>query len=228
MKKIMIVTLTTLLLVGGAFGQTKFVPHKKGDNAMLFEFSGIGFLFADSYKGGFGYKKFINDKTAIRGAFSLNNSKTTSKGYVPDGYVGEDGYNKEFGVGIEVAGEMHSNKGKVDPYYGAGGGFSMTRTKFADPVTGPQGTVLAQTEVKNELGEGAVTSFGVFALLGVEYAINSMLSLSAEYHLGFTSSSQPDMKVTDPSGVETVFEGGKYSYFGITSVGILTLAIYLN
>ena len=109
-----------------------------------------------------------------------------------------------------------------------GGGFSMTRTKSVESNPVPQGTVITTTEVKNELGEGAITSFGAFALLGVEYAINSMLSLSAEYHLGFTSSSQPDMTVTDPSGVETAYEGGKYSYIGITSVGILTLAIYLN
>ena len=228
MKKIMIVTLITLLFVGGAFGQNKYTPHVKGDNAMLFEFSGLGFLFADTYKGGFGYKRFINDKTAIRGAFSFQNAKETSKGFIPEGYVSEDGYDKTFTLGVEVAGEIHRNKGKVDPYYGAGGGFSMTRTKFADPVAGPQGSTLAQTEIKNEFGEGATTRFGAFALLGVEYAINSVLSLAAEYHLGFSSSSQPDMKIDDGAGNETVFEGGKYTYFGITSVGILTLAIYLN
>ena len=228
MKKILIVIIGILLLGNLSFGQNKYTPHVKGDNAMLFEFSGLGFLFADTYKGGFGYKRFINDKTAIRGAFSLSNSKETSKGFIPEGYISEDGYDKAFTIGVEVAGEIHSNKGKVDPYYGVGGRFSMTRTKFAQPVGGPQGSALIQPEIKNEFGEGAATTFGVFALLGVEYAINSMLSLAAEYHLGFSNSSQPDMKYDDGNGTETVVEGGKYSYFGITSVGILTLAIYLN
>ena len=228
MKKIMIVTLMALLLVGGAFGQTKFVPHKKGDSAMLFEFSGLGFLFADSYKGGFGYKKFINDRTAIRGAFSLSNSKETFNEFVPEGYIDEDDTDKEFGIGFEVAGEIHRNKGKVDPYYGAGAGFSMVRTKLVESDPVPQGNAITPTEIKNEFGEGAATTFGAFALLGVEYAVNSVLSLAVEYHLGFSSTSQPDMKVDDGSGNETVFEGGIYSYFGISSVGILTLAIYLN
>ena len=228
MKKILIVIIGILLLGNLSFGQNKYTPHVKGDNAMLFEFSGLGFLFADTYKGGFGYKRFINDKTAIRGAISLSNSNTKFKEYIQEGWIGEDGYDKSFSVGIEVAGEIHRNKGKVDPYYGAGGGFSMTRTKYADFVGGPQGSTLIQPHVKNEFGEGAATTFGVFALLGVEYAINSMLSLAAEYHLGFSNSSQPDMKYDDGNGTETVVEGGKYSYFGITSVGILTLAIYLN
>ncbi len=42
---------------------------------MLFEFSGLGFLWADNYRGGFGYKKFLNDKTAVRGAFSLSQTQ---------------------------------------------------------------------------------------------------------------------------------------------------------
>ena len=227
MKKIIIVILSVLVLANVSIAQ-KYTPHVKGDSAMLFSFSGLGFLAAFEYQGGFGYKKYLNDKTAVRGAFALNNAKETTKGYIPEGYVGEDGYDKSFGIGFEVAGEMHRNKGKVDPYYGAGLGFSMTRTKYADPVAGPQGTALTQTEVKNNFGDGATTTFGVFALLGVEYAINSFLSLAAEYHLGFSSSSQPDMTVDDGAGNETVFEGGKYSYFGISSVGLLTLAIYLN
>jgi len=228
MKKILIVMIGILLLSNLSFGQTKFTPHVKGDGAMLFEFSGLGFLFADSYRGGFGYKKFLTPKTAVRGALSFHNSNETTTDFVPTGYVGADGFDKEFGVGLEVAGEMHKNMGKVDPYYGAGVDFSMTRTKFADPTSAPQGSTPTQTEYKNIFGDGAATTFGAFALLGVEYAINSMLSLAVEYHLGFSSSSQPDMTVIDPSGTETVIEGGKYSYFGITSVGILTLAIYLN
>ena len=148
MKKILIVTIGILLLTNLSFGQNKYTPHVKGDNAMLFEFSGLGFLFADSYKGGFGYKKFINDKTAIRGAFSIHNTSETFKGYLPEGYSSEDGYDKEFGIGFEAAAEIHRNKGKVDPYYGAGGGFSMTRTKYADFAFAAPGNPIVQGETK--------------------------------------------------------------------------------
>jgi opacity protein-like surface antigen len=230
MKKIIIVILSVLVLANVSIAQ-KYTPHVKGDSAMLFSFSGLGFLAAFEYQGGFGYKKFLNDKTAVRGAFSLSNAKETiswgPESY-PDGYVGEDGSDKEFGIGLELAGEMHRNKGKVDPYYGAGVGFSMIRTKYIEPVRGPQGTALTASEIKNNLDDNAMTSFSVFGILGVEYAINAAITLAAEYHLGFNFASEPDMKVIDPSGVETSFSGGKYSYFGISSVGLLTLAIYLN
>lgn len=71
------------------------------------------------------------------------------------------------------------------------------------------------------------TTFGVFALLCVEYAINAAFILASEYHFGFNFTSEPDMTITDPLSM-TGFSGGKYSYFGISSVGLLTLAIYLN
>ena len=67
-----------LLLSNLSFGQQKYIPHVKGDNAMLFTFSGLGFLAAFEYQGGFGYKKYLNDKTAVRGALALSNSKTTT------------------------------------------------------------------------------------------------------------------------------------------------------
>lgn len=231
MKKILLVIMSVLILANISIAQNNYTPHVKGDNAILFSFSGLGFLAAFEYQGGFGYKKYINDKTAVRGALALSNTKTTTPwdtGNSPEGWIGEDGYNKAFGFGIEAAGEIHRNTGKVDPYYGAGLGFSLTRTKNANVVQGAAGSTLTQTVVKNNFSDGAATTIAVFGLLGVEYAINSFLSLAAEYHLGFSSSSQPDMKVSGSSDNDVTIKGGKSSFFGITSVGLLTLAIYLN
>lgn len=231
MKKTIVLLLGILLLNNVSFGQSKYTPHVKGDDAMLFQFSGLAYLGAGSYRGGFGYKKFLNDKTAVRGAFSIRNEKETipwDTGNWPDGYIGEDGYDKEFRIGFEAAGEIHRNNGKVDPYYGAGLGFSLTRTKKADVALGAAGSTLTQTVIKNDFNSNAATTFAVFALLGVEYTINAALSLSAEYHLGFSSSSQPDMKISGSSDSDITVKGGKSSFFGLTSVGVLTLAIYLN
>ena len=58
MKKILVVIIVSFFMIGGAFAENDYVPHKKGDQAMLFEFSGLGFLWADSYRGGFGFKRF--------------------------------------------------------------------------------------------------------------------------------------------------------------------------
>ena len=229
MKKILLVILAVFFLVGIASAEDKYVPHKKGDQAMLFEFSGLGFLFADAYHGGFGFKRFINDKTAVRGSLTLRNAKEKipydSDAY-GDGTIGEDGYDKEFQFGVEVGGEIHRNNAKVDPYYGAGLRFNVIRTKYVMEVEGPAGSELPEYEIKNFLDGNAGTSFSIFGILGVEYAISKIVSLAAEYNLGFRSTSEPKQVVTI-NGEETETEGSKYTFLGITSAGVLTLAIYL-
>ena len=109
----------------------------------------------------------------------------------------------------------------------------MARTKYIEPVSGPQGIALTAREVKNNfidnsINDGAITAFTAFAIIGVEYTINSAMSLAAEYNFGFTFGSEPDMVVKETSGTETSISGGKYSSFGLSSVGVLTLAIYLD
>lgn len=230
MKKTLMVILSFLLIVGSTLGQTKFVPHQKGDGAVLFRFDGLSDLGLGSYQGGVGYKRFINDNTAIRAAVDLyfyNEKISWGPENNPEGYVGEDGKDKETKIFFDVALEKHHNKGKVDPYYGGGLEFGITRTKFIEPVSGPQGTALTAGEVKNDLDGNAATRFEIYGLFGLEYAINSMLTLAAEYHLRWNLVSEPDMKVTDRSGVETSFSGDKYNYLSLGSVGFLTLAIYL-
>ena len=231
MKKILVIILGIIFLSNLSFGQTKYKPHVRGDKAVLFTFSGLSNLGAGSYQGGIGYKKFINPKTALRGAFDIynyNGKISWGPEFYPTGYVGEDGKSTAFRIGLNIAGEIHKNKGKVDPYFGGGVGFSMKRTKYIEPVFGPQGTALTATEIKNDLDDDANTSFSIFGLFGIEYAINSVLTLAAEYKLGFNYVGEPDMQVTDPSGIETSYSGSKYSYISLGSVGFLTLAIYLN
>ena len=231
MKKMLVVIIGIMLVSNISFGQKKFVPHVKGDKAVLFSFSGLSNIGAGSYRGGIGYKKFINPKTALRGAFDIynyNGKISWGPEFYPSGYVGEDGKSTEFRVGLNIAGEIHKNKGKVDPYFGGGVAFAITRTKYIEPVAGPQGTALTSTEIKNDLDGNANTNFAIFGLFGIEYAINSVLTLAAEYNLGFNLVAEPDMKVTDPAGIETSYSGSKYSYISLGSVGFLTLAIYLN
>jgi len=230
MKKTIIIALSLLLLVGSAFGQSKFVPHKKGDAAMLFSFSGLANLGANSYGGGFGYKKFMNDKMAIRGLIDLYNYSGTiswNPEFWGEGYVGDDGKSTEFEVDLGVAAEIHRNTGKVDPYYGGGVGFTINRTKYVDPAVGIQGTALAAKETKNDLDGDARTVFSAFGLLGLEYTVNSLITLAAEYRLGFNFVGQPDMKETEPSGTETSYSGSKYTFISLGAQA-LTLAVYLN
>ena len=46
MKKILLVLMSVLILANVSIAQNKYTPHVKGDDAMLFSFSGLGFLAA--------------------------------------------------------------------------------------------------------------------------------------------------------------------------------------
>ena len=229
MKKILVVIIGIMLVSNISFGQKKFVPHVKGDKAVLFSFSGLSNLNAGSYQGGVGYKRFIKDKTAIRAMVDVYSyNQKISWGATP-GLVGEDGSYKINRIAFDLGAEFHSNKGKVDPYYGGGFEFRLERTKFIESVSAPQGSALpVPIEIKNNLDGDAATRFEIYGMFGIEYTINTMITLAAEYQLRYTMEFEPDEVRTDASGVETSFEGGRYSYLSLGSVGSLTLAIYLN
>ena len=229
MKKMLIVVIGIMLVSNISFGQKKFVPHVKGDKAVLFSFNGLANLGAGSYQGGVGYKKFIKDKTAIRAMVDVYSyNEKISWGATP-GWIGEDGSYKENRIAFDLGAEFHSNKGKVDPYYGGGFEFRLERTKYVEDVSAPQGSALpVPEEVKNELGGNAATRFEIYGMFGIEYTINTMITLAAEYQLRFNMEFEPDEVRTDASGVETSYDGSRYSYLSLGSVGFITLAIYLN
>ena len=227
MRKMLTIVLVLLLLGTVSFGQT-FNPPVKGDKAMLFGFSGVGFLGVFEYQGGFGHKMYLSDKMALRTALMLNYKNDKFPYTEAPGLVGEDGYSRTFGFGTEVAIEIHKGGGKIDPYYGAGGSFFMTTTKEAPSRTGTAGTAIVQPTLKNELGGDAGTNFGAFFLLGMEYYLTDNLSLSGEYHFGLDFTGAPTEVYDTGDGVTPVLEnkGGGSTSFGITTSGLLTLAIY--
>jgi len=227
MKKVMIVILAVLLMSTFSFGQT-FNPPVKGEKAMLFGFSGVGFLGVFEYQGGFGHKMYLSNKMALRTALMLNYKNDKSPYTEAVGIVGEDGYNRTFGFGTEVAIEIHKGGGKIDPYYGVGGVFFSTTTKAAPPRTATAGNPIVQPTLKNEIGGGAGTNFGAFFLLGMEYYLTDNVSLAGEYHFGFDFTGAPTEVYDTGDGVTPVVEnkGGGSTSFGITASGLLTLAIY--
>lgn len=230
MKKLIIISLMMVVLVGGVSGQSNYVPPKAGDQAILFDFDDFDI---DAFRGGFGYKRYINENTAVRGVVSFYSEKekntwTQYYGVTDEGYIGDDGFEKYNMFGIEVALEKHMNKGKVDPFFGGGAGFSMRRNKVEMPVyTFEGGSLPEPTTIKNQY-PFASNRISLFGLFGLEYAINTMLSLAAEYQLLFAFTSYPDEKWEYGEGEEVTIENGSYRYFGITSGGGLTLLIYFN
>lgn len=193
----------------------------RGNSAMLFEFSGLGFLWAAEYRGGLGYKMYMGEKMALRTAVRFLNT-SSSIPWTNLNTPGDDGKDSETGFGLEVALEFHGGKGKIDPYFGFGGGFNMVTTK----ATGPVAAGGTAAELKNDINGNAATTFSGFALLGVEYFVTPIFSLAAEYHLGYSGGFKPDQEFTS-GGTTVTTIGSSFSNIGISSVGVLTLAIYL-
>lgn len=217
MKKSIVLLVIVTLMVSFSFGQEFNLPQK-GNKALLFEFSGLGFLGVLEYQGGFGYKMFLNDNMGLRTALLLNYTKDN----IPyTGGDGEDGYDKTFGFGAEIALEFHKHYGKVSPYSGIGGQFFRTTTEIANPVA--QG--VTQQTLKNQLGGNAGMLVGGYLIMGMEYFLTEHLSLSGEYRFGVEHiSALTEEYDNGTTVVET--EGGSSLRFGIVSSALFTLAIY--
>ncbi len=68
-------------------------------------------------------------------------------------------------------------------------------------------------------------NFGAFFLLGMEYYITDNISLAGEYHFGFDYTAALT-EVYDNGTTKTETKGGSSTGFGISSSGLLLLAIY--
>jgi opacity protein-like surface antigen len=217
MKKVAIL-FTILILVGSmSFGQDIAPGPSAGSKGILFSFSGLSNLGAGSYQGGFGAKLYLSDYTAVRAAVQLALLSTKT----PANNVGDadaSSSNNTFGIG--GAFELHLTKSRISPYIGAGILFSTTSTE-----TKPEGPAASQQTIKNANGSGP-TSFGIGVLVGVEYYVVSGVSLSAEYQLGFISSTLKDAEVSTPGLPTVTTKQGSTSAIGINNTGSLTLAVY--
>jgi opacity protein-like surface antigen len=219
MKKVAIL-FTILILVGSiSFGQDIPPGPSAGSKGILFSFSGLSNLGAGSYDGGIGLKLYLSDYMAVKGMvqFALSSTKTPPNN-VPAGWQSADATTSDNTFGVGGAIELHFTKSRISPYIGAGILFGTRSTEDAAP-----GATLYQTTIKNANGS---TSISIGALLGVEYYVTNGVSLSAEYGLGFTSTSYKDVEVSTPGIPTQTTKQGSATAIGIQNSGALTLAVY--
>jgi opacity protein-like surface antigen len=223
MKKVAIL-FTILILVGSiSFGQDITPGPSAGSKGMLFSFSGLSNLGAGTYEGGFGAKLYLSDYMAVRGMvqFALLSTKTPPN--APAGWQTVDATTSDNTFGVGGAIELHFTKSRISPYFGAGIMFSTRSTESKTADAAPAGGTLTQTTTKNANGSTAIS---IGALLGVEYYITNGVSLSAEYGIGFTSTSDKDVEVSTPPGQPVITKQGSATAIGIQNSGLLTLAVY--
>ena len=213
MKHVLLVLVVLALCFGIAVASEP--QTKNGDRALMFTVSGLGTFGVGSSPvaslssplgthnlAGFGAKGYLSDNTAIRGAVDLGWTKKDKQG--------NSGLDESSGMsfGLTPGIEWHfGNSGPVTAYVGAMAAFGWTQTKYT-----PNGG----TESK-----WTGTIFGASAIMGVEYFPWDMMSLGAEYQLGFSTNS------TKSEGGGTSVDGPTYTNFGIDSWAV-TLAVYFG
>ena len=198
--RLMAGVLGIVMAVSFAFAEdfvTSVAPNSK---AMLFSFSGLSNLGANTFNGGLGGKYFLSDVLALRASLQFAHASQNDLANPGVGQVGTDGSRTATQFGASAAVEYHLLKTRVSPYVGGNVGFSTTSTeqKSFGSVTPPN--VFTQTTTDNStaglLGYTAGTTFSVAAITGVEFFLTKELSLTGEYQLGFGTTSRPDMTVT--------------------------------
>lgn len=141
-----------------------------GSRQMVFEFSGLSLLGLHPYGGGFGFRYFYADETAIRGGLNFAYDKDET---------GEDYEETYTRFGAMVAWEKYMAPiASVAPYMGIG--VSYIYNKWEEPATGT---------FADETMETTQSDLGVGLLAGFQWYFTEAISLGGEYRLGFTYSS---------------------------------------
>lgn len=203
---------------------------QSGSKALLFTFSGLDNLNANSFDGGFGAKYYLSPSMALRGGLQFASASEDNPANPPSGVQAQDGEISGTRVGISGALEFHGGAGRVTPMWGVGAAISIASTERKNPNFGPASDQVivknsANGENINGLNFAGGSQMDLFALLGAEFFIVKEASLSTEYRLGFSKISRKDQETTQGPNTSTTKLGGG-SGFGIATAGVLTLAIY--
>lgn len=231
MKRFLIIML--ILVCSFAFAQEKATSVAEGSKALLFSFRGLDFLNAGEFNGGVGGKLFIANDLALRVGLRLDSYTETTPANEDTNEVGKDGEYSDFTFGVSAAVEWHLTANRVSPYLGGGVSYSNSSMESFPARTWDRNYTGIVTRTKTETS--GVGGFSVFGIAGVEIFIIKEISLSAEYHFAYTTTSEGEVKQTtsliqgtDPTYPRSdTVEGDESSSYGFRSAGFLTLAVYL-
>ena len=202
-----------------------------GTKALLFTFNGLSFISAGNFDGGGGFKYYIAEGLAVRGALVFSNAHNTLAANPVAPATGTDGSQSATTAGFSAALERHLAKARVSPYIGGGGSFSVTSTEAKNIVVGNPPP--AQTTIKNagagetingQFFQGGRTG-GVFGLIGFEFFLKKEISFSGEYRLGYATTSRKDQQISVAGATVTTKVGSSHA-FNLASQGLFTLAVY--
>lgn len=224
MKRFAILLLVLTFVASVSFAGDPKPLTRSGDKALLFDLGGLANLAAGNYGGGLGAKYYIASDLALRLSIGFTTSSQTDKNTqspLPAGRLGESSRTTtEFSVAPAITYNL-AKTSTVVAYVGGMVSFSSG----SDKREGNSGGLGAGFDSGEEYSQ-STTTFGVAGILGAEWFPWENISLSAEYHLGYSHSSS-EVKSTTPPTTVTV-DGPTTSGFGLGSANTaaFTLSFY--
>lgn len=211
--------IAALLLFAG-LAQAAEVPTDKGDKAMVFMFHGLDDLGLGAYGGGLGMRYYFADHMAIRGAVILDMYSETCEPSSMDDPDDPDYEYSSTDIGIELVFEKHLEGcgSSVSPYIGVGGSWASVSTEEKNFYADYYGYW-----VDSEKFDG--TSFGIFGVVGFEWAFTDCMTLGGEYMLGWNSTSgETEVDFHEDEPIDD-WKSGECSY---TMTGFGTASVFLS
>ena len=224
MKRIAIVMLVLLFVTSLSLaGDPKPITHS-GAKALLFDLSGLANLAAGNYGGGLGAKYYIGQDFAVRLGFGFNTATTTTKNPLSPLPANQVAESKATSTEFSVEPAVTYNIARTSTVVAYVGGMFLY-TSSSDKRDGNS----AGLGVAYNAGasyRASTSSFGLAALLGVEWFPWENVSFSAEYRMGYAHGSSETESTTTATSVTT--DGPSTNGFGLGSAnsGALTLSIY--
>jgi hypothetical protein len=189
-----------------------------GKNGLRFTVQGLDNIGLGTVNGGVGLKRWMNSNTALRGDVGFGFSRTTQKSTDPL-YTDAKTKNSEFSLDAGV--EFHFVTGqKVSPFFGGGINFGTSTYKYEYSIL-----KVAPSNGTYKLYKSSSSSFGAEAFLGVEFFMGKHLSLTGEYDLGLSSSTQKSQTETVGGVGQQPEAKTTYLNLGVSSAA-LTLTVY--
>jgi hypothetical protein len=211
-----VVCVTFCLCLVPLKGANSEVEH--GKNGLRFTVKGLDHIRLGTVNGGVGFKRWVNSNTALRGDVGFGVSHTTQKSTDPL-YTDVKDNCSQFSLDAGV--EFHFVAGqKVSPFFGGGINFGTSTSKHEYSIL-----KVAPLNGTYKTYKSSSSGFGAEAFLGVEFFMGKYLSLTGEYDLGLSSSTQKSQTET-VGGVNQPPEA-KTTYFnlGVSSASLI-LTIY--
>jgi hypothetical protein len=211
-----VVCVTFCLCLVPLKGANSEVEH--GKNGLRFTVQGLDYIGLGTVKGGVGFKRWMSSNMALRGDVGFGVSHTTYKSTDP---LYTDAKNNSSQFSLDAGVEFHFVSGqKVSPFLGGGINFGASTSKQEYKIlksNPPAGTY--------KLYKLSSTGFGAAVFLGVEFFMGKHLSLTGEYDLGLSSTTQKS-QIETVGGVNQQPEAKTtYLNLGVSSASLI-LTVY--